>query len=244
MLIVLPPSETKALGGSAAPLALENLSFAKLNPIRASIAADLVALSQDPELAMATLKLGPRLAAEVDHNAELAQSPTMPAIERYTGVLYDALGAADLDSRSRARLAVGSALFGMIGANDPIPHYRLSASVRLPAADGSAVTTLKQRWGNAISEVLATQGFVIDLRSGAYANLGKVKGATTLRVLTADGKVVSHFNKHYKGLFARALARATEIPTNAHEAVEIGRAAVFNLTLDDGGLTFHVPAND
>ena len=138
---------------------------------------------------------------------------------------------------------MGSALFGVIGANDPIPHYRLSATVRLPAADGSAVTTLKQRWGNAISEVLATQGFVIDLRSGAYANLGKVKGATTLRVLTADGKVVSHFNKHYKGLFARALACVIVSPLMRRRLWKWW-AAGFNLTLDDGGLTFHVPAND
>jgi cytoplasmic iron level regulating protein YaaA (DUF328/UPF0246 family) len=51
---------------------------------------------------------------------------------------------------------------------------------------------------------------VVDLRSGGYAAFGSVPGAIIVRVVTEqpDGerKVVSHFNKHTKGLLARALA--------------------------------------
>ena len=54
-------------------------------------------------------------------------------------------------------------------------------------------------------------GFIVDLRSGAYQNLGKVDGAVTVTVMTEkpDGSrsVVSHFNKHYKGVVARDLVR-------------------------------------
>lgn len=91
MLVVLPPSETKATGGSHPAVDFSSLSFGSLNSIRERIAADLVALSANREAAMETLKLGPRLADEVTANAALLASPTMPALERYTGVLYDAL---------------------------------------------------------------------------------------------------------------------------------------------------------
>lgn len=245
MLVVLPPSETKSTGGSHPAVDFSSLSFSSLNPIRERIATDLVALSADRDAAMETLKLGPRLADEVTANAALLASPTMPALERYTGVLYDALSPADLPEAGRARLAVGSALFGVIGGEDLIPHYRLSGTVKLPFADhpADAAPTMKRRWGTAITDVLNDIDFLIDLRSGTYANLGKVKGATTMTVITAEGKVVSHFNKHYKGLFARTIALADTAPTSPTEAVDIARAAGHDVSLDDGTLIFRFPEN-
>ena len=72
---------------------------------------------------------------EIERNLALSESPTLPAIHRYTGVLYDALDIESLRgtalSRAYARLAIGSALFGLVGADDPIPAYRLSASSKL-----------------------------------------------------------------------------------------------------------------
>ena len=60
----------------------------------------------------------------------------MPAIDRYTGVLFDALDAPSLDADARefARetVVVHSALFGLVGALDEIPAYRLSHDSRLP----------------------------------------------------------------------------------------------------------------
>lgn len=245
MLVVLPPSETKATGGSHPAVDFSSLSFGSLNPIRERIAADLVALSANREAAMETLKLGPRLADEVTANAALLESPTMPALERYTGVLYDALSPSDLPETGRARLTIGSALFGVIGGDDLIPRYRLSGTVKLPFADqpADAAPTMKRRWGTAITEALKDVDFLIDLRSGTYANLGKVKSATTMTVLTAEGKIVSHFNKHYKGLFARAIALSDTAPTSPTEAVDIARAAGYDVSLDDGTLIFRVPEN-
>lgn len=242
MLVVLPPSETKASGGEAPALDLSSLSFPSLTEVRREILADLAALSAHAELAMATLKLGPRLADEVTANAAVQSSATMPALERYTGVLYDALSASDLPQAGRGRLAVGSAAFGVVGGEDLIPHYRLSGTVKLPVAATGETPTLKRRWGKKITEALSDVDFLIDLRSGTYQNLGKVPDATTMTVLTAENKVVSHFNKHYKGLFARAVALADRAPESAAEAVEIGRVAGHDITLaEDGQLIFRVP---
>lgn len=224
MLIVLPPSETKRAGGTGSPLELDRLSFASLNPVRAQIAKDLSALPVDR--AIEVLKISARLRAEAQANTELFSSPTMPAIERYTGVLFDALDAASLPAAARSRITIGSALFGVVAAHDLIPHYRLSGTTKLPRPDGTT-PTMKARWTPLLTEALSgCDGLIVDLRSGAYQQLGPVPGALTVRVesVRPDGsrKVVSHFNKRYKGQLARALALA---PTPAETPDEVAAIA-------------------
>lgn len=212
MLIVLPPSETKAAGGTHPALDLSELSFPELNPVRESLISELESL--DIDTAMAMLKLGRKLRSEAEANLELRSAPTCPALLRYTGVLFDALDAPTLPSAAWGRLAVSSALFGLVMADDLIPRYRLSGSSRLSG-------TIKSYWGDTITKVLATQEqLVVDLRSGAYQQLGPCKEAVTVRVETKEGKVVSHWNKHYKGELARVLAQADQQPTTIEEVAE------------------------
>lgn len=245
MLVILPPSETKSDGGTGAPLRLESLSFPSATPMRRHLVDTLVDLSADLDASRAALGLGATAIAEVDRNAELWQAPTRPAIERYTGVLYDAL---DYPGMTRAvrgkaleKLLIGSALFGVLGAGDEIPAYRLSGGSKLPGEP-----TLATSWKPVLHEVFAgIDDFIVDLRSGAYQNLGKVPGAVTVTVMTEkpDGSrsVVSHFNKHYKGLVARDLVRTRRRVTDinavagvladAGQRVEIAdRATVVVLT--------------
>ncbi|MDN6438708.1 MAG: peroxide stress protein YaaA [Corynebacterium nuruki] len=250
MLILLPPSETKATGGTGGALDLTTLSFPGLTEVRADILADLVALDVDE--ALTVLGISETLRGEAEANRALREAPTMPALGRYTGVLYDALDAAtltDADPAARSRLAVGSALFGVVRADDPIPHYRLSGSTKLPrrtAASGTgsgAVPTMKKRWGRTITDALtatpdgAGDGVIVDLRSGSYQGLGKLPvqdaasgtGAVTVRVesVRPDGtrKVVSHFNKHYKGVVARVLATAGSDADDARTAMDVADLA-------------------
>lgn len=226
MLIVLPPSETKSFGGDHPPLDWDSLSFPELNSVRKQIAADLVALD-DP---FTVLGISDKLAAEVEANQQLLTSPTAPAILRYTGVLYDALSAGTLPNEALQRLAIGSALFGVVRAGDLIPHYRLSGGTKLPTRSSSTTPTLKSRWGGLITEVLSSaDDLVVDLRSGTYQQLGRLKTAITVRVesVQPDGtrKVVSHFNKHYKGELARVLALSEQDPISIDEVAAIARAA-------------------
>jgi cytoplasmic iron level regulating protein YaaA (DUF328/UPF0246 family) len=234
MLIVLPPSETKSSGGDGPPLQLDQLSFGELTSVRERVARTLARTSAHPKRGMAALDLGPTQLGELQRNTELHHAPTRPAIERYTGVLYDALDVRSLvgDDRRRAgeRLAVCSALFGLLRADDPIPAYRLSAGSRLPR-----IASLAAVWKPKLQRVLATaarDGLVLDLRSGAYRSLAVLPGAITVRVLTeqADGTrgVVSHSNKATKGLLARMLVQHEAVCTTIDEVAEVARA---------GGLT-------
>ncbi|MBM7367612.1 peroxide stress protein YaaA [Gordonia hydrophobica] len=211
MLVILPPSETKSDGGTSAPLQLDGLTLPDLNPIRRKLADAIVELAADLDASRTALGLGASSVAEIERNADLWDSPTRTAITRYTGVLYDALDYPGMTRASKTkagdRLMIGSALFGVVGARDLIPAYRLSGGSRLPGFG-----TLGSLWKPTLSPALdALDDFVVDLRSGVYQKLGPVRGAVTATVVTEapDGSrsVVSHFNKHYKGLMARELVR-------------------------------------
>jgi uncharacterized protein len=216
VLVLLPPSETKSPHGDGAPLDLAALATPELTAVRARLVEALVRLAADPPAARAALGLSPAQDAERARNAVLCTAPTVPAVQRYTGVLYDALDVGSLTRAQRARadrrLAVGSALFGLARATDPIPAYRLSAGSALPG-----LPTLRALWRPVLGPVLATSGeLVVDLRSGAYRALAPVPGAVTVDVLSrrADGSrtVVSHANKATKGRVARLLAGTTAEP--------------------------------
>lgn len=222
MLVLLPPSETKAAGGRRVPMDLAALGHPELNDVRRTLVDAVVALAADVDASAAALGLGPAQRHEVARNAALLTSPTLPALRRYTGVLYSTLDVRTLTPRARGRLAVGSALFGVLRATDPVPAYRLSAGSTLPG-----LGSLRTLWRPVLTPVLAAvDGLVVDLRSGAYAALGPVPGAVTATVLTErpDGtrSVVSHVNKAHKGLLARVLASSRAEP---HDAAGVARVA-------------------
>lgn len=247
MLVLLPPSETKALGGDGAPLDLAALTAAELTPVRTEIADSLVKLADDVPASRAALGLSPKQDDEIERNAALWTSPTMPAVRRYTGVLYDALDVRSMTRAQRARagrrLAVGSALFGLVAAEDPIPAYRLSAGSQLPG-----LPTLRTLWKPALVPVLAAvDDLVVDLRSGSYAALAPVAGAVTVEVLSErpDGtrSVVSHFNKAHKGRLARLLATTTAEPDSVARLRGLLRRAGLHVEHAAGSaLTLVVPA--
>ncbi|MDQ7878904.1 peroxide stress protein YaaA [Microbacterium sp. QXD-8] len=235
MLILLPPSETKRTGGRPAPLHVGGLTLPRLTPQREAVINALVALSADADAAARVLKLGPTQRGEIAVNAGLRDAPTIAAIDRYTGVLYDALDAASVPAAGRRWLGthvlLHSAPFGPVGALDAIPAYRLGPSTSLPG-----IASLKRVWADPVTaaiEELAPR-FVLDLRSEAYVGLGPVPSSTASRYVRvvsegADGAVraLNHFNKHAKGALVRRLAE---------ERPRISSAAGFVRWADAAGL--------
>lgn len=236
MILLLPPSETKRPGGEGAPLDVDALALPALRTQRLEALEALVALSADEDAAARALKLSERQRGEIAVNRVVRTAPTMPAIDRFTGVLFDALDAGSLDADARgwlgAHAAVQTALLGPVGAMDQIPAFRLSATNRLPG-----VAPLKRHWAPAASHAIAdaAPGFVVDLRSESYRDLAPIPEgvpSTYVRVVaqSADGTVraLNHFNKKTKGAFARALAIRGAVAGSpeelAHLAHEVGFA--------------------
>ena len=230
MLVLLPPSEGKAPGGRGAPLDLGRLSHPALTPVRERLVDALVTAATDDPAGLQRALDCPD--GEVDKDAALRTSPTLPALRRYTGVVYEALSFATLSPPGRRRangsLRVASALFGLLSPRDPVPAYRLSGGTSLPR-----VGSLAAAWRPVLEPELAAHRLVVDLRSGPYAALARAPHAVTVRVLRETGgrrTVVSHDNKHTKGLLARALCESGA--RSVADVAEAGRSVADLVEVD------------
>lgn len=227
MLILLPPSEGKYAPERGAQA--RELSFPQLSKPRAQVWKALIAMCKaDPQVAAKNLGLGVTQLDEVTANTRLSKATCGPAIDVYTGVLYEALDAASLTERSRNRLhknvVISSALFGLVRPLDLIPAYRLSGNSTV-----TSLPTMAKVWRDESSAVIeAIPGPIIDLRSHTYAALGPIPGSCYERALAVrvlfekNGKrsVVSHFNKATKGELVRALTLRPHTPRTINEFLQ------------------------
>src|SRR5260221_13240057 len=137
VLILLPPSEGKAPAGTGPAVDPASLVFPELARTRKAVLKALTTLAKRPvATTLDVLGLSPNQAAEIVANAQLATAPTLPAADRYTGVLYDALDLPGLRhndpgayARAEASLLTFSGLWGVVRPSDAIPAYRCSAAV-------------------------------------------------------------------------------------------------------------------
>ena len=206
MLILLPPSEGKTGRARGRRLDLARLSFPELNPRRDEVVAALTALSAEPDAAQ-TLGVSPTLVAHLARNAALTTSPTLPALDCYSGVLYDALSYRTLSPAGQRRanrwVVVVSALFGAVRPRDPVVPYRLSMAVNLPG-----VGPLASAWKPLLRAVLpaaAGRGLVVDCRSSTYAAAWTPEGDFARRWVQVMVPGATHMAKHTRGLVARAI---------------------------------------
>jgi cytoplasmic iron level regulating protein YaaA (DUF328/UPF0246 family) len=245
MIFLLPPSESKQAGGTKQPL---KLSFGALTEARSEIQNALVEVSRDSKAGAVALKLGPKQLGELAVNLSLSKPMVMPAIDRYTGVLYEALKADGLDkqqrSKAKKRLYIQSSLFGLISALDEIPNYRLSAGSKLPGVN------LRSSWSSAHEAVWETfrNQTVIDMRSKAYAQLAPLPAwldSYEVEVLSEDGsgsrRALNHFNKSSKGAFARAAISTESELNNLSDLKKITKSA--GLKLEISGKTLLLITN-
>jgi cytoplasmic iron level regulating protein YaaA (DUF328/UPF0246 family) len=253
VLILLPPSEGKAVPRRGRPLRLDDLSFPGLYDARGTMLEALTDLCRGDAAAAATvLGLGTTQLDEVARNAALREAPTARADRVYAGVVYEALDVAGLDAAARRRatswLAVTSSLFGLVRPGDRIPAYRLAGGVSLPGT-GPVATYWSKHLDPAVREA-AGRGLVVDLRSSTYVPFWRPGPDLAPRVVTVrvlheiDGvrKVVSHFNKATKGRLVRALLQDGTAPSSPSRfadhltglgwKVELGEATKAGTRLD------------
>jgi len=194
-----------------------------------------------PELAAKALDLGPKQVDLLMINAELMKASCAPAIQIYTGVLYDHLGYSASNAKARARadssILIASALFGFVTPTNPIPAYRLSGSSVI-ASIGSLTAYWKSDLLSALGQYKSE--LILDMRSGSYEKLAPAKelGQTvvSVKVLThVNGvlKPVTHFNKATKGDLVRAACNSSlKSPTNVEQVANYFTKLGFQAELD------------
>jgi cytoplasmic iron level regulating protein YaaA (DUF328/UPF0246 family) len=224
LAILLPPSEGKAMGGRRRPWNPAHGRFGpSLGAHRAAVAAALAAAGGGDERLLGVR--GQLLDRAREANLSLLTARTMPAGERYTGVVWEALALASATEPVRRRaassIAVVSALHGAIAVGDPTPDYRLKIGAGLVP-----LGKLSTWWRGPVSAALAewTAGrFVVDLLTNDHrAAWEPAQRARGVRVQFADrdstrsggvvGGVVGHDAKAAKGRLARHLLEAEGDP--------------------------------
>lgn len=187
-MILIPPSEGKADGGNNKPL--KSVS---------GIAADLIeAIKEADPKKLYGLKER-ALEKAIAANKEVLSSKTMPAIERYTGVVYDAIDYQTLKNKSDfdEKVLIVSGLFGLVRPTDLIPNYRLKID-KLKAANS---------WVNSNSEQLK-DAFIIDLLPQAHKKAVKYDNGIEVEFVlkkAGDKMPAGHQGKRIKGRFVRWL---------------------------------------
>jgi len=223
-LILLPPSEGKAEGGDGSPWTPGSPSI-DLDTQRKAVIRALAAAMKGDEASRAKLLdvKGKALAAATAANRGVAKAPTMPAIERYTGVLYDALDHRSLSTAHRRRLdasvVIFSGLWGAVMPTDPIPDYKLKMGAAL-APMGKLSTWWREPLSARLTE-LAAGRHVWNLLPNEHAAAWQPPAGLeqwTVRFLQRQGDqltTVSHDNKSLKGALVRfLLANPTAEPAD------------------------------
>lgn len=194
-LILLPPSESKAPGGDGPSWAVGTMADPRLDRARREV-----------------------LRAARSTGATPRRSRTCPAMERYTGVLYKELAWATLPAAARRRgeqqVRTVSGLWGLAAPADPIPPYKLKMAAAVPDL-GRLSTWWRPRLAPVVAALVEAR-VVWDLLPIEHTaamdwSLARPTQRVTVRFLTADGTLVSHWNKLLKGSLVRWLL--TEQPT-------------------------------
>lgn len=252
-VVLLPPSEGKAPGGVGPPWRQAPHAHSELDDARSEVIDALRAAMAGSEAERAKLLgvKGAALAAATEANLALDTAPTMAAIDRFTGVLYDALDHRSLGRRERGRLErrvlVFSGTWGVVSPTDPLPDHKCKMSASL-APLGRLSTWWKPRLAPLVAE--HTRGRTVwDLLPGehraAWQPSGHERRVLSVRFVDEverDGQVrrvtVSHWNKLLKGALVRHL-----LETGAGSAAELAgfdhpaghRLDLEASALDDGG---------
>ena len=214
-LILLPPSEGKAPGGGGPPWSQGTMAL-PLDEQRQRVIDALSSVMRRSEATRAKLLgvKGTALAAATDADRTIRTASTMPAIERYTGVLYEAMDTPSLSAAQRRRVhdsvLIVSGLWGAVSPADPIPDYKLKMGASLPRL-GKLSTWWRRDLSAAIADRAAGRtvwNLLPNEHQAAWrAPEGLEQWAVRFVERRPDGSLiaVSHWNKLLKGALVRFL---------------------------------------
>lgn len=158
-VILLPPSKGKASGGAGRAYA-RTITRGPLAAHRRELLAAVVASASERDDALVARRCGVAARDAGDARAvlrALAGAPTMPAHQRYTGVVHGNAGLAAVDpAGAGADVRIVSALMGLVALDEPVPAYRLEFAATLPAlgTSGTGTGSVATFWRDRLAEEL------------------------------------------------------------------------------------------
>lgn len=208
-VVLLPPSEGKAIGGGNPSWSPDLGAFgALLDDRRSELVTELRAVDGGDQRLLGVS--GRHLERARDANAGLLGAPTLPAWQRYTGVVWDHLDPGSLTAARRRRIIVGSGLHGLVRGDDPIPDYRLKMGGRL-----ASLGTISRWWRPVLADVLRAttrRATVIDLLPSehrqAFTEADRA-GWVVVDLVERSGRAGGHAAKAAKGRLARHLLNSS-----------------------------------
>ncbi len=202
MKILIPPSEGKAKVRSLDVLFKDtNFQFSKYT----QQIVDLLCLIENEDLTSVYGTSQDKAIMFHRQNQDVFNSKCVPAIERYTGVVYNHIDWATLSQKSQTymekHIIIFSGLFGLLSPDTLIPDYKLKMNV----------LSLKNLWGPIISNYLKDEDIIFDLLPQVHRK-AYTPNKNTIQVdflVRSKGKTsaAGHFGKAVKGQFIRFLAQ-------------------------------------
>tara|TARA_B100001964_G_scaffold20338_1_gene20610 strand:- start:101 stop:799 length:699 start_codon:yes stop_codon:yes gene_type:complete len=138
-------------------------------------------------------------------NQDIFNSPCAPAIERYTGVVYEHIEWGSLSGKAKDYMEkyifIFSGLFGLLTPKTLIPDYKLKMNV----------LSLQHHWNPILTDVLKEEKMIVDLlpqvhRKAYTPNKANVIFVDFLILNKGKKSAAGHFGKAVKGEFIRYIA--------------------------------------
>jgi len=233
LIILLPPSEGKAESGKTGTRFTETSgTFGKsLGKQRREVVAALKQVrGGSPKLLGVS---GAHLTRAQQANLAVHGAKTLPASQRYTGVVWDHLDLASLPLATQKiaakNIIIISGLLGLVTAGDPTPDYRLKIGASL-----APLGKLSSWWRDEISNALnkhCAGAVVISLLPQEHSaalipDSESIKSYLHVDLATKSGKAGGHDAKAAKGRLARHLLINRNDPVKALKSFKDSRFKV------------------
>ncbi len=225
-MLLLPPSEGKAEGGNRrrSSWTPEGGSFGShLGGRRAEVVEALAAAHGGDEKLLGVR--GDHLVRARWANSSLIGAASLPAWQRYTGVVWDHLDPETLPAAARKQIVVVSGLLGLVRGDDPVPDYRLKMGANL-----RPIGKLSTWWRESLTTEMARVArrcVVIDLLPQEHRAALVLDGldGVSLTLVDPTGRPGGHFAKAAKGELARAIL------TNGLDVIDTWHHPQFDLVV-------------
>lgn len=191
-IVLIPPSEGKAEGGGGEPLKQYPRGVEEIHKRF---------LKCDGSYKHLIGVRGDYLEKSIERNKNILETPTMPAIQRYTGTVYKYLDYETVENKEylHSHIYITSAMFGLVKATQEIPNYKLKMS-KLRA----------YKWWKKKTKEFLEDFFVVDVLTTTHRKSVSYEEGIEIdfKIARDDGTLrgAGHSGKKIKGKFVRYLA--------------------------------------